>query len=220
VERDESELVRVFVVDDHGVVRAGLRQVLSDVPDIEVVGEAASAREGTEAILRSLPDVAIIDVRLPDGSGIDMARHIRSSSPEIRCIMFTAFTGEDAFLRSIVAGACGYLAKDADPQEVVSAVRRAAAGESLIDPSMLDELRRRQLPAEAFTGLFEALTPHELRILELVAEGRTNREIAARLNLAEKTIRNYVSTILGKVGVRNRTQLAVYVAEVMARAAG
>jgi two-component system, NarL family, response regulator DevR len=211
--------IRVYVVDDHGVVRAGLRQVVAGAAGIEVVGEAARARGAAEDIIACDVDVVLVDVRLPDGSGIDIARHVRSLDPRIRCIMFTAFRDEDAFLRSVVAGAHGYLAKDAEPEEVVSAIRRVARGESLIDRVTLDELRRRELPAEAFTGLFDALSPHERRIVDLVAEGWTNREIADRLQLAEKTIRNYVSTILGKVGVRNRTQLAVYVAEVMARAA-
>jgi two-component system, NarL family, response regulator DevR len=212
--------IRVFVLDDHGVVREGLRQVLSTDPGIEMVGEAATARAGTDGLLETLPDVAIIDVRLPDGSGIDVARHVRSVAPDIGCVMFTAFAGEDAFLKSVMAGALGYISKDAEPSEVLDAVHRAAAGESLIDADLLDELRGRELPAEAFNGLFEALSPHERRILDLVTEGQTNREIADHLHLAEKTIRNYVSTILGKVGVRNRTQLAVYVAQVMARTRG
>jgi two-component system, NarL family, response regulator DevR len=212
--------IGVFVLDDHAVVRAGLRQVLTAAPDIEVVGEAATAREASTAIPELRPDVVLVDVRLPDGSGIDVARHVRSVDPAIRCVMFTAFSGDDAFLKSVMAGACGYLVKDAEPEVVVDAIHRAAAGESLIDPRTLDELRRREFPAEAFNGLFEALTPHERRILELVAEGQTNREIATQLRLAEKTIRNYVSGILGKVGVRNRTQLAVYVAEVVARSNG
>jgi two-component system, NarL family, response regulator DevR len=211
--------IRVFVVDDHGVVRAGLRQVVNAVAGIEVVGEAARARGAAEDIVETGAEVVLVDVRLPDGSGIDIARHVRSLDPRIRCIMFTAFRDEDAFLRSVVAGAHGYLAKEAEPEEVVRAIRRVARGESLIDRAMLDELRRRELPAGAFNGLFEALSPHERRIIDLVAEGWTNREIANRLQLAEKTIRNSVSTILGKVGVRNRTQLAVYVAEVMARSA-
>jgi two-component system, NarL family, response regulator DevR len=214
----QQRTVRVFVVDDHGIVRAGLRQVLASADGITVVGEAATARGAAEAIIAAQTDLAIIDVRLPDGSGIDVARHVRSLAPRIRCVMFTAFAGEDAFLKSALAGAAGYLPKDADPHQVIDAVRRAAAGESLIDPAMLDELRQRELPAGAFNGLFEPLSPQERRILQYVAEGHTNREIAERLHLAEKTIRNYVSTILGKVGVRNRTQLAVYVAEVMARA--
>lgn len=215
-----SDNIRVFLLDDHGVVRAGLRQVLAGESEIEVVGEAATARDGVAGLLRTLPDVAIIDVRLPDGSGIDVARYVRSAVPEIHCVMFTAFSGEDAFLKAVMAGALGYLSKDAEPPQVINAVRRAAVGESLIDAASLDALRNRQLPAEAFNGLFEALTPHERRILEYVAEGHTNREIAERLHLAEKTIRNYVSAILGKVGVRNRTQLAVYVAQVMTRSWG
>jgi two-component system, NarL family, response regulator DevR len=214
---DPPERIRVFIVDDHRVVREGVRQVLSTDPAIEVVGEAATAREASEGLLATVPDVAIIDVRLPDGSGIDVARHVKSAAPSIHCVMFTAFTGEDAFLKSVMAGALGYISKDADSPQVLEAVHEAAAGRSLIDAATLNELRERELPAEAFVGLFEALTPHERRILELVTEGQTNREIAERLHLAEKTIRNYVSTILGKVGVRNRTQLAVYVAQVMTR---
>lgn len=218
MQEQQQRTIRVFVVDDHGIVRAGLRQVFAAADGITVVGEAARASGAAEAMVAAQTDLAIVDVRLPDGSGIDVARHVRSLAPRIRCVMFTAFAGEDAFLKSALAGAAGYLHKAADPHEVIDAVRRAAAGESLIDPAMLDELRQRELPAGAFSGLFEALSPHERRILQHVAEGHTNREIAERLNLAEKTIRNYVSTILGKVGVRNRTQLAVYVAEVMARA--
>jgi two-component system, NarL family, response regulator DevR len=212
--------IRVYLVDDHAVVRAGLREVISAAPDLTVVGDAATARTATEQMIALRPDVALVDVRLPDGSGIDVARHVRSSVPSIRCLMFTAFDGEDAFLKSSLAGAAGYLTKDTEPDEVVRAVRRVAGGEMLIDVATLDALRNRALTSGTFTGLFEVLTAHERRILDRVAEGWTNQEIADHLGLAEKTVRNYVSVILGKVGVRNRTQLAVYVAEVMARANG
>jgi two-component system, NarL family, response regulator DevR len=212
--------VRVFVLDDHAVVRVGLARVLATAPDLAVVGEAARVRGVVEAILRSRADVVLVDVRLPDGSGIDVARRVRSVAPAIRCLVFTAFADEDAFVKAALAGASGYLPKDAESDQVIDAVRRAAAGESLVDPAVLDELRRRAVPAPAMQALFALLSPHERRILDLVAAGHTNGEIAGRLDLAEKTIRNYVSTILGKVGVRNRTELAVHVANVMARADG
>jgi two-component system, NarL family, response regulator DevR len=212
--------IRVFLVDDHKMICEGVRQVLSVDPEIEVVGDAGDARTATEEILRLVPDVALIDVRLPDGSGIEVARHVRNVVPAVRCVIFTAFADEDAFLKSVLAGAVGYLSKFADGPEVRSAVRRAAAGESLIDPKMVDRLRRREQPAQAFSGTLDELTPHELRILKLVAKGCTNREIAEELHLAEKTIRNGVSVILAKSGARNRTQLAVYVANQISERSG
>ena len=208
--------IQVFIVDDHDVVREGLMTLLATDPTIEVVGSAGTAGEASKAIVELEPDVAIVDVRLPDGTGIDVARYVRNAVPTVRCVMFTAYSDEDAFLRSVIAGAVGYLPKGAGAIEVVDAVRRAAAGESLIDPDMLDRLRKRELPGEVFQGLLDQLTPHERRILHLVAQGMTNREIAGELHLAEKTVRNYVSSILGKIGARNRTQLAVYVAQLLA----
>lgn len=202
----------MYLLDDHEVLREGVRQFLMSDPEIEVVGEAASAEQAVAEIIDLVPNVAILDVRLPDGSGVEVARHVRSVAPSVRCVIFTAFSEEDAFLKSVLAGAVGYLIKTANGSEVRSAVRRAAAGESLIDEGMLDRLRNRALPEETFRGVLGELTPHERRILRMVADGLTNREIAERLHLAEKTIRNTVSGILGKVGARNRTQLAVYVA--------
>lgn len=207
--------VRVFLVDDHEVVLQGLRQLLVSETGFEVVGEARTAQEGLEAIVAARPDVAVIDVRLPDGNGVDVARDVRSAAPSVRCIMFTAFSAEDAFLRSVIAGAAGYLTKDADRMTVIDSVRRAAAGESLIDAATLDGLRENNTANSDFKGLLGRLSPHEQRILHLVVEGQTNREIAAQMRLAEKTIRNYVSNILAKVGLRNRTQLAVYVAHLL-----
>jgi two-component system, NarL family, response regulator DevR len=207
--------IRIVCVDDHEVVREGVRKVLAGAPDIEMVGEAPTATDGFDTILRLRPDVAIIDVRLPDGSGVDLARQVRSRVPEVRCVMFTALENQDAFLRSVIAGAVGYLSKSASPDAMMSAVRRAAAGESLLDQQALDDLRARDRAAIGVDRMLRELTPQEERILRLVAEGNTNREIAETLELAEKTIRNYVSSILGKVGMRNRTQLAVYVAHLM-----
>jgi two-component system, NarL family, response regulator DevR len=207
--------VRIFLVDDHEVVLQGLRQVLKSEPGFDVVGEASTAQAGLDAILDVVPDVAVIDVRLPDGNGVDVARDVRSAAPSVRCVMFTAFSAEDAFLRSVIAGAAGYLTKDADRHTVLDTIRRVAAGESLIDPSTLDGIRKHNAATPDFKGLLGRLSPHEQRILRLVVDGQTNREIAVQMRLAEKTIRNYVSNILGKVGLRNRTQLAVYVAHLL-----
>jgi two-component system, NarL family, response regulator DevR len=209
-------MIRVVCVDDHDVVREGVRKLLAAAPDILVVGEAATAADGLRTITELRPDVAIVDVRLPDGSGVDLARQVRSAVETVRCLMFTAMEGQDAFLRSVLAGAVGYLPKSASADLVISSVRRAAAGESLIDRRALDELRARDQASIGVDRMLRELTPQEERILRLVAEGNTNREIADELSLAEKTIRNYVSSILGKVGMKNRTQLAVYVAQVVA----
>jgi two-component system, NarL family, response regulator DevR len=203
--------IRLFVLDDHAIVREGVRYALADVPDIEIVGEAASASVAVEVVPRLAPDVALIDVRLPDGSGVDVARNLLTTAPGVRCVMFTAVSEEDAFLQSVLASAVGYLHKGAASRDLVAAIRKAAAGESLIDPTLLDRLRRQEPPENDFAGLTPSLTPHEERILHLVAKGATNREIGDELNLAEKTVRNYVSSILSKLGARNRTEAAAYV---------
>lgn len=210
--------VRVYLLDDHEVAREGVRRLLEADPVIEVVGEGACAEQAVPEIVELKPDVAMLDVRLPDGSGVEVARHIRSVAPLVRCVIFTAYSEEDAFLKSVLAGAVGFLLKTASGEELRSAVRRAAAGESLIDEGLLDRLRSRALPEGTFRGVLGELTPHERRILAMVVEGYTNREIADHLHLAEKTIRNTVSGILGKVGARNRTQLAVYAAGVLTQA--
>jgi two-component system, NarL family, response regulator DevR len=210
------DAVRVFLLDDHEVLRDGLRQRLSLDAHIEVVGEAGTVADGTAGIIDVRPDVAIIDVGLPDGNGVEVARHVRSRVPSVRCIMFTAATDEESFLKSVLAGAFGYVRKEAPGEELVDAVRRVAAGEFLIDRSTLDRLRRPEEPAVDIDWFLADLTPHERRILNLIGEGLTNREIAGRLDLAEKTIRNAVSVILSKLGARNRTQLAVYLARLLA----
>lgn len=207
--------VRVFVVDDHDVVRDGVRMVLEASEAIVLVGEASTGTEGLSSILRERPDVAIVDVRLPDASGVDVIREVHSHAPEVRCVVFTSYTDETAFLQSVLAGAAGYLSKDVGREQLVAAVRSVAAGASLIDRNTLEELRARPEEPPAADVLLSRLTPHEHRILHMVARGQTNREIATALGLAEKTIRNYVSNILTKVGMRNRTQLAAYVAQVV-----
>lgn len=209
--------VRVFVVDDHAVVREGLRSSLSARPDIDVVGEAGSAAEAVRGIVDRRPDVALVDVRLPDGSGIEVIRDVRSRIPSLRCIVFTSFADDEAFFHSVVAGSSGYVVKDAPLAEVVDSIRTVAAGGSLIRREVIDDLRRRSRSVPADDELLANLTAQERRILEMVTQGMTNREVAAELSLAEKTVRNYVSNILSKVGMKNRTQLAAYVASASGR---
>ena len=204
---------RVFLLDDHDVVREGLRLVLDGVDDFEVVGEASTASSGCEGILRTRPDVAIIDSALPDGSGVTVIREVRSRLPETRCVIFTSFPEDEALYSAILAGAAGFLAKSAPRHEVVEALTRVARGESLLDPRDVETFRRRRVNTLVDDVLLSTLTGRERRILEMMAEGATNREIAVRLNVAEKTIRNYVSAVLAKLGMRNRTEAAVYLTQ-------
>ena len=204
--------VRVFLLDDHAVVREGVRAMLEANPGFQVTGEAGTAREGLAGIDATRPDVALVDVRLPDGSGLEVIREARSRRPEIRCVIFTSFSDDEAFFQSVVAGASGYLVKDVDASELTAALRAVANGQSLIRREVIDDLRRRATMLPPEEELLAGLTAQERRILGLVTEGMTNREIALRLSLAEKTVRNYVSNILAKVGMKNRTQLASYVA--------
>ena len=205
-------MIRIFLLDDHTVVRQGVRMMLDFADDIEVVGEAGTVEEGLNGILDLHPDVALVDVQLPDGTGIEVIRQVRVQAPSTVCIVFTSFADDDAFFQSVVAGSVGYVLKDATATELIAAVRTAARGETLVRREVVDELRKRahQLPPE--DQLLRALSPQERRILHLIVDGLTNQEVADRLSLAEKTVRNYVSLILGKVGMRNRTELAVYVA--------
>lgn len=203
---------RVLVVDDHEVVRQGVRRALSSVADIELVAEAATAAEGLRGILTTRPDVALVDVRLPDSSGVELIREIQSRQPQTRCIIFTSAADDEAFFQSVVAGCAGYLVKDVSMPELIAAIRTVAGGGSLVQREVIDDLRRRAQTVPVAPDLFRHLTGQEQRILQMVTHGMTNREIAAELSLAEKTVRNYVSNILGKVGMKNRTQLAAYVA--------
>lgn len=205
--------VRVYVVDDHAVVRQGIREVLIGAGGFEIAGESGSVVEALREVEALEPDVAVVDVRLPDGDGIELVREVRSRRPGTRCIILTSFADEQAFFHSVMAGAVGFLNKDAPTGEIVDAVRRVAAGQRLVNEELLDELRARarRLPPE--DRFLADLTPQERRILTLVTRALTNREIAEELSLAEKTVRNYVSNILGKLGMKNRTELAAYVAE-------
>jgi two-component system response regulator DevR len=200
--------IRLLLVDDHEVIRRGLRGVLEDEAGLEVVAEAATAEAAMRALDEVVPDVVVLDVRLPDGNGVELCREIRSRALSTKVLMLTAFTG-DAYLESVIAGADGYLLKHAAANEIVSAIRRLVRGETLID-----EMTRRsvvlRLEDQARNDPLQRLSPQERRVLGLIAEGLTNREIAERAGLSDRTIKNYVSVILTKLGMRHRTQAALY----------
>ncbi|TCN42210.1 DNA-binding NarL/FixJ family response regulator [Kribbella orskensis] len=208
--------IKVFLLDDHELVRRGLRQLLEDEPDVEVVGEAATAAHAIARIPALRPNVAVLDVRLPDGDGITVCRDIRSAMDEPpACLMLTSFSDDEALFTSIMAGASGYLLKQVSGTDLVGAVRRLAAGESLLDPAMTTAvLERLRHPAEEDDDpRYKSLTEQERKILDLIAEGKTNRQIAQLMFLAEKTVKNYVSGLLRKLGVERRTEAAVYAVE-------
>lgn len=210
--RAPASTLRVYVVDDHELVRDGVRGMLQSAPDIELCGESGDCATARREVLELHPDVTLVDVRLPDGSGVELIRELRSRDKSIRCVVLTSAADADAFFQSVVAGAYGYLVKDVSSQELRDAVRTVVAGHSLIRAETIDELRARARQLPPTDTMLRDLTGQEQRILWMVADGMTNREVAGELGLAEKTVRNYVSNILAKVGVRNRTQLAVYVA--------
>ncbi|MFF0342751.1 response regulator [Kribbella sp. NPDC004875] len=208
--------IKVFLLDDHEVVRLGLRQLLESQPDIEVVGEATLAAQAIARVPALQPDVAVLDVRLPDGDGITVCREIRSLMTEPpACLMLTSFSDDEALFTAIMAGAAGYLLKQVSGTDLVGAVRRLAAGESLLDPAMtkavLDRLRQSADSAE--DPRYQALTEQERRILDEIAVGKTNRQIAQSMFLAEKTVKNYVSSLLRKLDMERRTEAAVYAVE-------
>ena len=202
--------INVFLLDDHEVVRAGLRQLLESAGDLEVVGEAGTASAALARIPALIPDVAVLDARLPDGSGIEVCRQIRSTNPEVKAIILTSFDDDEALFAAIMAGAAGYVLKQVTGQDLVSAVRHVAAGGSLIDPGVTAKVMERiREGASSEPDELKSLTAQERRILELVAEGMTNRQIGDRLFLAEKTVKNYMSNVLAKLGLERRTQAAV-----------
>jgi len=208
--------VRVFLLDDHEVVRRGVRELLEAEDDIEVVGEAGTADEAYGRIPATSPNVAVLDVRLPDGNGVEVCREIRSSHPEIACLMLTSFADDEALFSAIMAGASGYVLKQVRGTDLVDGVRRVGRGESLLDPSLttrvLERLRRPAAPDE-----LAGLTGQERRILDLIAEGMTNRQIGEQLFLAEKTVKNYVSNVLSKLGMSRRSEAAAYAARLSER---
>ncbi|WP_410667267.1 response regulator [Amycolatopsis sp. cmx-4-68] len=202
--------IQVLLVDDHEVVRRGLRDLLGDEPDIEVVAEASSVEEALAVAMHVEPEVAVVDVRLGDGDGITLCRELRSKPNPPACLMLTAFDDEEAMVGAIMAGAAGYLLKQVRGQDVVNAVREVAAGRSLLDPvstaRVLDKMRHPP------TDELAALTERERDVLELIGQGLSNREIAERLFLAEKTVKNYVTSVLAKLGMQRRTQAAAWIA--------
>jgi len=204
--------IRVFLLDDHEVVRRGVRDLLDAEDDIEVVGEADTAERALARIPAIRPDVAILDVRLPDSDGIAVCREIRSDDGEIVCLMLTSFSDDEALLQAIVAGASGYLLKQIRGNDIVDAVRRVARGESLLDPAVAERVAERLRRPPAEDERLGRLTGQERRILALIADGLTNRQIAGELHLAEKTVKNYVSNLLAKLGMERRTQAAVFAA--------
>ncbi|QZY29320.1 response regulator [Nocardioides coralli] len=202
-------MIRVFLLDDHEVVRRGLRQLLEDAGDIEVVGQSGLAAEAASRIPALRPDVAILDGRLPDGSGIDVCRQVRSVDPDIRALVLTSYDDDEALFAAILAGASGYVLKEIGGHDLVDTIRRVAAGQSLIDPSLTARVLDRVRSGEQLPDELAELTEREREILGLIAEGLTNRQIGERLFLAEKTVKNYVSSILAKLGLERRTQAAV-----------
>ncbi|HEX6326231.1 MAG TPA: response regulator transcription factor [Jiangellaceae bacterium] len=211
-----EQSINVFLLDDHEVVRRGVAALLSAEPDLEVVGEASTAAQALARIPALRPDVAILDVRLPDGDGVGVCREIRSRLPEVACLMLTSFADDDALFDAVMAGAAGYVLKQIHGTDLVGAVRTVASGQSLLDPRstarMLERLREQASKKDPLAALSE----QERRILELIGEGLTNRQIGERMYLAEKTVKNYVSNLLAKLDMQRRTQAAALAAQLKA----
>ena len=214
-------MARVFLLDDHELVRRGIRDLLWAEDDLQVVGEASTADEALERIPQTKPDVAVLDVRLGDDpsgrTGIEVCRELRSTHPEVACVMLTSFADDEALFASIMAGASGYVLKQIRGADLIGAIRRVARGESLLDPAVtarvLERLRAPTAPDDPLSGL----SPQERRILDLIAEGKTNRQIGEEMFLAEKTVKNYVSHLLAKLGMARRTEAAAYAARLAER---
>ena len=206
--------IRVFLVDDHEIVRRGIADLMEPEPDLEVVGEAASAAEALARVPKAAADVVVLDVRLPDGNGVEVCRELKSGQPELNCLMLTSFGDDEALFKAIMAGASGFVLKQVLGADLLSAVRTAAAGRSLLDArtttALLNRIRREQ---EENADPLRELSEKERTVFELIGEGLTNRQIAGRMFLAEKTVKNYVSHLLAKLGLERRTQVAVLATE-------
>jgi two-component system response regulator DevR len=203
-----GSMTRVFLLDDHEIVRRGVRELLEAEDDLEVVGEASTAAEALARVPAVRPDVAVLDVRLPDGDGVTVCRDLRSQLPDLACLMLTSFSDDEALFDAIMAGAAGYVLKQIRGADLVGAIRTVAAGGSLLDPRATAAVLER-LRAPAVPEPLRSLSDQERTILELIGEGLTNREIGERMFLAEKTVKNYVSNLLSKLGMQRRTQVAV-----------
>ena len=206
-------MLRVFLVDDHEVVRRGVADLLEEDEELTVVGQAGSVSQALARIPALRPDVAVLDVRLPDGNGIELARELRSKLPELNCLMLTSYTDEQAMLDAVLAGASGYVVKDIKGMDLVSAVREVGAGRSLLDTHAAAALMAKLRDSVAKKGPLDQLSDQERILLELIGEGLTNRQISVRMFLAEKTVKNYVSRLLTKLGMERRTQAAVLATE-------
>ncbi|MFC4563743.1 response regulator [Nocardiopsis mangrovi] len=205
--------IKVFLVDDHEVVRRGVAALLECEDDMRIVGEAGTAEQALARIPVARPHVAILDVRLPGGSGVGVCREVRSASPEIACLMLTSFADDEALYDAVMAGAAGYVLKQIHGADLVGAVRTVAAGGSLLDPSSTGRMLERLRGNPPAPDPLAELSPQERQILDLIGEGMTNRQIGERLYLAEKTVKNYVSSLLSKLDLKRRTQAAILVAE-------
>jgi len=212
---ESSTPIRVFLLDDHEVVRQGLRALLESGGDIEVVGESGLASEATARIPALRPDVAVLDARLPDGSGIEVCRTVRAIDPKIKALILTSYDHDEALFAAIMAGASGYVLKEITGQDLIGAVHQVAQGNSLIDPTLTARVLERVRNGPSTAPELADLTEQELKLLALIAEGLTNRQIGERMFLAEKTVKNYVSSILAKLGLERRTQAAVLAAKLL-----
>jgi two-component system response regulator DevR len=212
-QRAVTDVIRVYLLDDHAVVRRGLRAVLELEDDIEVVGEAGTVAEGVPEILALAPDVAILDGRLPDGHGIEVCRQVRSAAPSIKALILTSYDDDEALFSAILAGAGGYVLKQVDESALVTGIRAIVQGHSLIEPDVAVRVIERMRTTGPSAEGIDSLTDTEADILDLITDGLTNRQIGERLYLAEKTVKNHVTSLLAKLGVQRRTQAAVLASE-------
>ncbi len=212
--------IRVFLLDDHAIVREGIRILLENEPDLEVVGEAGTAAEAMTRAPLARPDVAILDVRLEDSSGVEVCRDLRSMMPGLACLMLTSFADDEALFASVMAGASGYVLKQIRAHDLIEDVRRVARGESLLDPRLVARVIERITNPPKSDSLFEALSAQERRILDLIAQGQTNRQIAEHMFLAEHTVKNYTTTLLRKLKMTNRTEAAIFATKLRAEGSG